>query len=104
MGGGCKEEETGGGTPSEQRTNSSLKTLFLKSVKSLLQQQLVGEACPSLVTSLVISTAGDVYCFHHTCQQLSFTYVNGGVTGRDVTSLGKPVLCSARGAVWENWG
>lgn len=56
------------------------------------------------MTSLVISTAGDVYSFHHTCLGPSVTYVSGGVTGREVTCLAMPVLCSARAAVWEDGG
>lgn len=62
------------------------------------------EAYPTFVTSLVISTSGDVDCFRHTCLGPGFTYVSGSMAVGDVTCMRKPVPCSAREAVWENPG
>lgn len=52
-----------------------------------------GRSVPFTVTSLVISTARDVYCCHHTRLGPGFTYAGGGMTGGALTHLGKLVWC-----------
>lgn len=69
------------------------KNIVFEVNKVSLAAAVSGRRVPFTMTSLVISTARDVYCSHHTRLGPGFTYVGGGMTGGAVTHLGKLVWC-----------